>query len=247
MDTKVILGFVLLATVLNSSFLSAKLQYFTLKDKYLPGYIYKSLQTSDWFDCLQACAISERCVSYSFEKRKRSENCHLHACGFLNKCVAVKTLLASQDSVFQQLRPIEDIQNSQPPSRSCVKNENSEPIPDIALAMQNIDLCSRNTNQTLIQGTSKVFTATICGNKKKTVLDKCSKSNSKRIHLESLKYVRCNCSCQSCDEVGDLCHSSTLFLKIGRKCQGRKRCRVRITNECEDDILRSLRIVYRCL
>lgn len=95
-------------------------------------------------------------------------------------------------------------------------------------------------------GTSDVFTANICGNKKKIVLNKCSKSKSKRIQLESLTYVRCNCSCRSCDEVGDLCHSSTLFLKIGRKCQGRKRCRVQITNECEDDILRSLKILYQC-
>ena len=106
MGVQVILEFVLVATLVEPSCLLAELQYFTLKDKYLPGQVYKALHAPDWSECLQVCAMSEGCVSYSFEKRKRSENCYLHACGFLNKCVAMDSVIASQGSVFQQLRPI---------------------------------------------------------------------------------------------------------------------------------------------
>ncbi|KAJ7386329.1 hypothetical protein OS493_010743 [Desmophyllum pertusum] len=106
MEKRLILGFVLLANLLAPPCLLAnKLQYFTFEDRYLPGHIFKSLRTSDWSQCLQACSMSERCVSYSFDKRKPSENCDLHVCGFLNECNALDFLIASQDSVFQQLRP----------------------------------------------------------------------------------------------------------------------------------------------
>ena len=73
--------------------------------------------------------------------------------------------------------------------------------------------------------------------------------NGKRIHLESVKYTECDCLCKCGEEEGSvLCRQSNSYKTIKSKCQGGKVCRVKVTNECEDDgILRSLRILYRCV
>lgn len=107
MDVNVVLWFVFLTTLLEPSYLLSKMQYFTVKDSYLPGYTYKSLRTAEWFQCLQACAMSEHCVSYSFQKWKTNKNCDLHSCGFVDECGALASLIALQGAVFHQLRPVE--------------------------------------------------------------------------------------------------------------------------------------------
>ena len=92
-----------------------------------------------------------------------------------------------------------------------------------------------------------MFIATVCESKRAISLDNCLDTKNGRIHLETLKYIKCKCSCESCDEVGDLCPMSKSYRKITRRCEGRRRCRVKIMNKCDDDILSAVRILYRCI
>ncbi|CAH3174032.1 unnamed protein product [Porites evermanni] len=80
-----------------------------------------------------------------------------------------------------------------------------QPIPEAVFEIQSTDVCERSWVDYL-DGLSQALgrerhSADVCGNKP-VLLDKCLLEDRGRIHLTSVKYMECNCSCMDCSDEG---------------------------------------------
>ena len=72
----------------------------TYSDKILLGSAYRTLNTSDWLLCIDACSSDSNCASYNYD----GDLCELNECGLDRNCDGEMALIYSQGHVFQQLR-----------------------------------------------------------------------------------------------------------------------------------------------
>ena len=78
----------------------------TYQDRYLAGFVIKSLQLDDWLQCLMTCESFPECISYNFNPRLR--RCDINSRGITGskgqQCLGEESLIFSQDSIFQQIK-----------------------------------------------------------------------------------------------------------------------------------------------
>lgn len=78
----------------------------TYQNRYLAGFVIKSLQLDDWLQCLMTCESFPECISYNFNPRLR--RCDINSRGITGsqdqECLGEESLIFSQDSVFQQIK-----------------------------------------------------------------------------------------------------------------------------------------------
>lgn len=78
----------------------------TYQNRYLAGFVIKSLQLDDWLQCLMRCESVEECISYNFNPR--SGRCDINSRGITGskrqECLGEESLIFSQGSVFQQIK-----------------------------------------------------------------------------------------------------------------------------------------------
>lgn len=78
----------------------------TYQNRYLAGFVIKSLQLDDWLQCLMTCESFPECISYNFNPRLR--RCDINSRGITGskgqQCLAEESLIFSQDSIFQQIK-----------------------------------------------------------------------------------------------------------------------------------------------
>lgn len=78
----------------------------TYQNRYLAGFVIKSLQLDDWLQCLMTCESFPECISYNFNPRLR--RCDINSQGITGskdqECLGEESLIFSQDSIFQQIK-----------------------------------------------------------------------------------------------------------------------------------------------
>ncbi|XP_078366477.1 uncharacterized protein LOC144650627 [Oculina patagonica] len=75
----------------------------------LVGHVFQQLYTRDWFNCIQACHVEPRCISYNYERSAGANGlCELNNCGVKDLCDRDKSLIYSVGFVFQQIRGSKD-------------------------------------------------------------------------------------------------------------------------------------------
>ena len=82
----------------------------TYHNKYFPGHVMQRLHLDDWLQCLSACASTEDCTSYNFDKKLGT--CELNSEGIAGlgwNCQEDKSLLFSKGLVFHQIRGEQEI------------------------------------------------------------------------------------------------------------------------------------------
>ncbi|CAH3180190.1 unnamed protein product, partial [Porites evermanni] len=95
--------------------------------------------------------------------------------------------------------------------RNCRWADYKQPIPEAAFEIQGTDVCKRSWVDYLDGFRRERHSADVCGNKP-VLLDKCLLQDRGRIHLTSVKYMECNCSCMDCSDEGTVrCRLSKVY------------------------------------